>query len=158
MAAIANLAGGGNEAGEAAFLGLWLVFWALAWVVTASVLGWNLIGRELITATGTELVVERRAGPYHTEKRFARDRIKRLRTDARRRRPAGRFTGLTDSWKAQWEIYGVGGGTVVFDYGARTHRFGSKLDEAESRLLVEHLSKELRLRPPAVAPERPEPF
>jgi hypothetical protein len=71
------------------------------------------------------------------------------------RRPGDLWRGFTRGWRAQWEIYGLGGGSIVFDYGARTHRFGSKLDEAESRQLTELLAKELRLTPPVLEPERP---
>jgi hypothetical protein len=46
----------------------------------------------------------------------------------------------------------------VFDYGARTHRFGIKLDPAEAKQLAELLAKELGLKLPAVEPERPLPF
>lgn len=48
-------------------------------------------------------------------------------------------------WREGLEIWGLGGGSIVFDYGARTHRFGSKLDEAESRQLADLLRRELGL-------------
>jgi hypothetical protein len=35
------------------------------------------------------------------------------------------------------------GGTIAFDYGARTYRFGSGMDEAEARAIVAHLQSRL---------------
>jgi hypothetical protein len=130
-----------------------VVIGALFWCLGAGLLGWILIGREIVTATGRELVVERRAGPFRSEKRFDRERIERLRLDAYE--GAGSFFKRTFSPKAGLEVYGFGGGSIVFDYGARTHRFGSKLDEAESRQLAEQIARELRLEAPALHPERP---
>jgi hypothetical protein len=111
-------------------------------------------GKEIATVTAGEFVLERVAWPHRREKRFRRDRIERLRTDAADR-PERTFARM---WNSQWEQFGLAGGSIVFDYGARTHRFGTKLDEAESRQLVELLAKELGLKLPAVEPARPLPF
>ena len=59
------------------------------------------------------------------------------------------------SWTATLELYGFGGGSIVFDYEGRTRRFGSKLDEAESRQLVGLIAAEIGVKPPAPQPERP---
>jgi hypothetical protein len=65
-----------------------------------------------------------------------------------------RWSGVPGlSCGASWD--GIGGGSILFDYGARTHRLGMKLDEAESWLLVDQIAKELRLKLPAPEPERP---
>jgi hypothetical protein len=130
--AVVDLVNGGDDTGGVIFLFLWLGGAALAGGVVVWVLGWNLFGREILTVAGGELVVERRAGPYHSEKRFARDRIVRLRSD-----PKGS--------ESQWDIWGVTGGSIVLDYGSRTHRFASKLDEAESAQLCELIAADLGL-------------
>jgi hypothetical protein len=128
--AAVDLVNGGDDAGGVIFLILWLAGAALAGGVVVLVLGWNLFGREIVTVGGGELVVERRAGPYHSEKRFARDRIGRLRSD-----PKGS--------ESQWDIWGLTGGSIELDYGNRTHRFAGKLDEAESAQLCELIAAEL---------------
>jgi hypothetical protein len=122
--------------------------WSL-WLLLA-----NVTGGEVVTITGGELVHQRTWWPFRREKHFRRDRIERLRTDPADHRERTFFR----MWNNQWEQFGLAGGSIVFDYGARTHRLGSKLDEAESRQLVELLAKELGLKPPAVEPERPVPF
>jgi hypothetical protein len=37
------------------------------------------------------------------------------------------------------QFWGIGGGPVTFDYGARTFRFGASVDEAEARDIVNQL-------------------
>jgi hypothetical protein len=51
---------------------------------------------------------------------------------------AGAFN--TFSTFQQW---GVGGGALAFDYGPRTYRFGSGLDDAEAREVLEALAPRL---------------
>jgi hypothetical protein len=40
--------------------------------------------------------------------------------------------------------WGIGGGAIAFDYGARTHRFGASLDEAEAKQLIPRIQEALR--------------
>lgn len=37
----------------------------------------------------------------------------------------------------------IGSGTVAFDYGSRTYRFGDRLDEAEGKQVVSELEPHL---------------
>ncbi len=34
-------------------------------------------------------------------------------------------------------FWGVGGGTIAFDYGAKTYRFGAQLEEAEAKQIIQ---------------------
>jgi hypothetical protein len=151
LAGVGMLAGGWGF--DEAFPIFWLCCWVLVWLLIAASLYWSLLGREIVTATPGELIVERAAGPFRSEKRFDASRVNRLRMDAYPGLPRSLFGGLW-SWRATLELYGFGG-SVVFDYEGRTRRFGSKLDEAESRQLVELIAAELGVKPPAQAPERP---
>lgn len=124
---IGDLLAGRTE--DEAFSVVWLGGWTLGLLFGCSMLAWRLLGREEIIVGSRAMTVVRRAGPYRRTLRFTRDRIAHLRTEADAR--AGR---------------GVGGGSIAFDYGVRTHRFASTLDEAESRHIVELLRRELGVR------------
>jgi len=43
------------------------------------------------------------------------------------------------------QLWGIGGGVIVFDYGARTHRFGVGLDEAEAKQIVTAIKQRYRI-------------
>jgi hypothetical protein len=38
-------------------------------------------------------------------------------------------------------FWGIGGGLIAFDYGAKTFRFGASLDEAEAQDIVKELNR-----------------
>lgn len=42
------------------------------------------------------------------------------------------------------QLWGIGGGVIAFDYGAKTHRFGAGLDEVEAKLTVTAIKKRSR--------------
>jgi hypothetical protein len=141
----------GRTGGDTPFLLVWLVAWAAATVLAFASLAWRLAGREIVALAPDELRVTRAVGPFRRTRRFARHRIARVRTDPWRggRRSAWRSVQTGGDWLAVW---GLGGGSVVFDYGARTHRFGIRLDEAESAQIAELLRRELG---PAAAEDAP---
>jgi hypothetical protein len=117
-----------------------------ACVFILALLGWLLRGREVVTVTPRELVLWRGLGRLGKERRFARDRIERLRPAPHK----GMFS-LAQVLRGPLDQYGLTGGTVVFDYGARTHAFGSRLDDAETLQLVELMERELGLTRRAAA-------
>jgi tetrahydromethanopterin S-methyltransferase subunit E len=43
------------------------------------------------------------------------------------------------------QLWGVGGGVIAFDYGARTYRFGAGLDEAEAKQIVTAIKQRYRI-------------
>ena len=143
MTAIVSLVTG-NDAGETAFLLFWLGGWAVGWAFAFSILAWACFGRETVTVTGDAMTVTRKATWWRREKRFTRERIERLRLDVG---PGVLQTMFSlpsrDYFRQSLEIWGLGGGSIVFDYGARTHRFGNKLDDAEARQLSSLLADEL---------------
>jgi hypothetical protein len=101
-------------------------------------------GAEVVELAPDELRVSRVIGPLRRTRRFARDRIRRVRVEPwrRRRRLSDPIFGGRP-WLAAW---GLGGGSVVFDCGGRTHRCGIRLDEAESREVADALRRELQPR------------
>lgn len=143
---ISGLMSGDRDDGSTAFLLCWLGGWVLGVLFAVSVVWWTLFGRETISCDQTSLTVTRAAWPFRRSKRFRRDGIERIRGDAFAGVLKNMFSWPRDAWRHGLEMWGLGGGSIVFDYGARTHRFGNKLDEAETRQLVELLRRELGAR------------
>lgn len=44
---------------------------------------------------------------------------------------------------------GIGSGTVAFDYGSKTYRFGERVDEAEAKQIVQELGPHVTCAAPA---------
>lgn len=126
------------------FLILWLCGWALGWAFAASALSWGFFGREIVVVASDAMTVTRKVFFWRREKRFARERIERLRIDIAPGLLKMMFAlPSRDYFRHSLELWGLAGGSIVFDYGARTHRFGSKLDDAEARQLSSLLADEL---------------
>ena len=103
------------------------------------------VAARSLRVSADAMTVTRVAGPYRRVRQFMRERIEHLRMEAYPGLLRGMFGSQRDVWRHAMEMWGLGGGSIAFVYGARTHRFGSKLDEAESRQLVELLRLELGL-------------
>ncbi len=44
-------------------------------------------------------------------------------------------------WGHAGQFWGVGQGIITFDYGAKTFRFGSGLDEAEAKMILSEITQ-----------------
>jgi hypothetical protein len=111
------------------FMAMW--FGIGAWIVGAS--SWGLLHREELRLTTRAFEHERRLGPIRRRHAYDRTRVEHLRVSQE-----------TASWldpRAQWRMYGIGGGTIAFDYGDRTLRV-AQTEEAEGRRIVEALRQE----------------
>jgi hypothetical protein len=123
--------------GEGLFLIVWLVAWNVIGPLFTFFWLWNLAGKEIVTLDDEALTVRSALGPAGWTRNFDRHEV----ADVRVSPPAtAEFRSL-----AWWP----GGGMIAFDYGARTHRFGGGLDEAEAKQVAAELRRRL---------EPPEPF
>lgn len=107
-----------------AWLGAWTVVGALAiytWI-------WNVMGREIINVSNTELQHIRRLPFFQRSKEYDLSAISRLRAQSSDNSIFSSLNGM--------ELWGISGGAVVFDYGHSTHKFGVHLDEAEASHIV----------------------
>jgi hypothetical protein len=124
------------DAGEGLFLFVWLVLWSIAGVLFIFFWLWNLAGKEIVALDEEALTVRYALGPSGWTRRFDRREVRDLRVSA---------SGMTDFRSSiGWWLGGFG--TISFDYGARTYRFGRGVDEAEAKQIVAEL--QLRLEPP----------
>ena len=101
---------------------------------------WRFVGKEIVSANKDLLVVTRKLFGWKSYKAYQTSEISALRIS----RPTDRWTEMFSGFR---RILGLAG-TIAFDYGAKTFRFGDGLDEAEGRQIIKkiqsHLSGSLR--------------
>jgi hypothetical protein len=118
-----------GEAAPVAFLVLW--FGIGVSIVAISL--WALLHREWLVVDPRCLTQVRRLGPIRRERRYARERIEYLRVSPDSMSIFDPRSGL--------RMWGVGAGSVAFDYGDRTYRIAD-VDEAEAKRVVAVLAEE----------------
>jgi hypothetical protein len=118
----------GQEDTAILFLGAWLVMWAMSGGAALLTCLWMARGREIVTLRPDTLEIRRDVLGWGTTREYDLGYARNLRVSQRPFDP-----------KRPLEAWGIGGGSVAFDYGARTLRFGSSLDEAEARQVVSEL-------------------
>jgi hypothetical protein len=124
----------GNGPGQL-FVVFWLVGWTFGGAAVVITLIWQLFGREIIGVEAGELIHRVEAFGVGRTRAFATAQVAHLRavdTDSSvfSRRP--NFAPVP---------FGRGSGCIAFDYGARSYRIGTSLDEAEGRLLIQQLKR-----------------
>ena len=115
--------------------GGFMVFWLLGWTIagTYMLLGvlWQIAGQEIIQIVDGSFEIRYAIGDLGTAKRYALTDIKSLRVS-----PAAPLS-IWNSRRNQ-SLFGEPG-TLAFDYGSRTIRFGRSVDEAEAKQIVASL-------------------
>jgi hypothetical protein len=113
-----------------AFMLVWITMWTIGGGVALWTWLWFTTGRERIRLRPDALVVRREVLGLGRAREFEITRVRHL-----------RVVPLTpDPWNAAMRNrWGVGGGPIAFDYGAKTYAFGSGVDDAEARDLVARL-------------------
>jgi hypothetical protein len=109
------------------FLYVWLAAWTAGGVGAVFSLFWMLAGRERITLDGSRVSIRYEIGPFGRTRRFGVNTIRNLRCSP---------ILVTRSSL-------VAPGTIAFDYGAKTYRFGAGIDEAEANDLVRQMKERL---------------
>jgi hypothetical protein len=123
------------------FLLIWLCFWVVAWIAVVGTLAWMLFGVETLSVVDRNLEVGIEIGPWKRVKTYDGSQISGLRSASQN------FPFASFRFSVPF-LRGAQFGAVQFNYGARTVRRASGLDEAEGEMIVERLAKRL---PPAAA-------
>lgn len=119
------------------FMLVWLCGWAAGEAVVATIILWMLRGQEVVTVTPHALLVRREVfglGPTHE---FDVAHISDIRAS-----PVP-FGALSSTGPLALLRQGIG--TIAFDYGAKTYRFGISMEEAEARLLIKRIEEKVPL-------------
>lgn len=114
----------------------WFAVWTVGGLLAIYAFLWQVIGKEMAAVQGQVFITRRDIGGFGFNTVYDLSRVKNLRAE-----PSG-FNPLDISTALQ--LWGVGGGRIVFDYDAKTHRFGAGLDEAEAKQIVEAIKKRSR--------------
>jgi hypothetical protein len=115
----------------AVFLLKWLAMWLVGLVVFGYLFFWMVAGQEIITLTGGVLGIRRKTGPLGNTQKYNIYQIRHLRAQ-----PDEWPTSLDKNQRREWAS-----GSVLFDYGAETIRFGEMLSEAEAQRIVKFLQQ-----------------
>lgn len=127
----------GKAAPDAAFVIIWLLFWLAFGGFTIYAWLWNVVGKEIITVDGTLLSLKHDLLGRGRVKQFELAHVRYLRPSPLAFHPWDFRSGV--------QVWGLGGGTIAFDYGARTYRFGSSIDEAEARQIAKMIAARYKL-------------
>ena len=121
----------GSDEAPALFLGAWLVGWTIGGGFALFTWLWMLRGREVVVLRPHSLTTKRDVWGLGRPKEYDLLHVKNLRVAPISWNPY--------DWGGATQFWGVGGGPIAFDYGSRTVRFGSGVDEAEAREIVNEL-------------------
>ena len=110
------------------FMLAWLCGWTVGGAFAIYAWLWNVKGQEIVNLSSTELQHVRRLPFFQRSKEYDLSAVSKLRAQAPDRSIFGTRNGM--------EFWGISGGSVVFDYGHSTHKFGAQLDEAEANHIV----------------------
>jgi hypothetical protein len=134
----------GPEGGASLFLLIWLLAWTVGGVAALAAWLWVAFGREIVTVTDRAVTVRRDVLGRGRGREHDMAHVRGLRVSAAPFNPWDPGGAL--------RMWGMGGaGTIAFDYGARTVRFGGGLDEAEARQIVARVMGQFDI--PADGPE-----
>src|SRR2546426_280129 len=119
-----------GAAAERGFLTFWLVGWTLGGLAVAYLILWTTFGRERLILRPDSLLLRREILGFGRNRSYDIRYVKDLRVAS----AAGAF-----DYRHSLQFWGLGGGRIAFDYGARTVYCAPAIDDAEAKLLIEKL-------------------
>jgi hypothetical protein len=114
------------------FMVIWLSAWTIGGGCALFTWLWQLKGCEIITVSPDALSVRHDIFGCGRTKHYDASEIRDLRVAP--------FTYIPGDFRNGFAFWGFGGGTIAFDYGYKTFRFGAGIDEAEARIIVDAIS------------------
>ena len=124
-------------AGEEGLMLAWLGVWTVSGLAALVALQWQVMGKEIVIVQGQTLKAMREGGGIGFRKEYDLQQMANLRLEQPRFSPFDVSSSL--------QLWGIGGGVIVFESGGKTRRFGTGLDEAEAKQVLEALKRRLRI-------------
>ena len=124
--------------GGEVFMLAWLGVWTVGGAVAIYAWLWQAMGKEIVTVHGQRLTTRRDIGGFGFDKEYDLVQMRDLRI--------GQVGFNPLEFSSSLQLWGVGGGVIGFDYGARTYRFGAGLDEAEAKQVVTAIKQRYRIQ------------
>lgn len=120
------------------FMLTWFGVWTVGGVFAIYAWLWQVMGKEIITVHGQTFTTRRDIGGFGFDKEYDLLQMRDLRV--------GQVGFNPLEFSSSLQLWGVGGGVIAFDYGARTYRFGAGLDEAEAKQAVTAIKQRYRIQ------------
>lgn len=112
------------------FLAVWLAGACLGGGFVLYTWLWNAVGREIVGLRPGLLTVRRDVAGTGRTREYDLLEVRAMRVCP---------SSPDEAWGASMRCWLGGAGTIAFDYGAKTVRFGDGIDEAEAALVVAEL-------------------
>ena len=107
---------------------IWLTAWTAGGALAVMAVAWGLAGREVVSVGSGLFAIRREVFGVGRTWEYDPAQVRNVRVAV-----AG-FDPF--DFKASFRLWGIGGGPIAFDYGARTYRVGSGIEEAEAASIV----------------------
>jgi len=119
-------------------MGIFLLAWFGGWTIGGGyalyIFLWQLFGREKIQVSNIGISIDRSLlGSFPKE--YSSEHIQAVRIS-----PFG-TVNEGSGWSKTLSNYGLNGGLISFDYGAKTIGFGAGIDEAEAKQILVEIQK-----------------
>jgi hypothetical protein len=124
------------------FILLWLAGWALGGGFIALRILWMAFGREVVAVSPSVLRLRREIFGIGRSREFDFTQVRNLRMAPQPVAPPAYGSGYGYRYGGGRALFA--GGVIAFDYGSRTFRFGSGVDEAEAAQLVATIQERFR--------------
>lgn len=125
------------NAAPGTFGGLFLVAWLGGWTVGGAFAIyawlWQVKGIERVTISFNALIVEKLTPIWKSKKEYHLNEVVSLRIS--------NSSPSVFTMSGSMEFWGMSGGRLVFDYGAKTVQFGVGIDEAEAKYLIRDIQR-----------------
>ena len=120
---------------------LFIIFWLGAWTVGGgfAIYTWfrSFLGREVILINPMMLTIRQEAGKLGRSKEYELREVKSLRVEP--------LAYGYRNYSSNMQFWGMGNGLIAFDYGAKTFRFGSGVEESEAKDLVNMIRDKFKI-------------
>ena len=115
------------------YLGAWLFLLTVLGFVAMYAFIWQVIGKERVELGSLSIKISRNLLWFIPPREYSAAHIKYMRVSfpSQSRIPGG----------LMFEAWGLVGGMIAFDYGAKTFRFGGALDEAEAKQIIAEIQQ-----------------
>jgi len=129
------------------FLLLWTLGWTVGGLFVLDALVWQFRGREVNRIDDQSIVTSRVGSLFPRRTRtFDLSDVTNLRFAPLAYVAFPRsFSDYREGLGAQMQMIGTGGGSVAFDHGGKTHRFGIQLSESEARRLIKTIEDRYKI-------------
>jgi phage shock protein PspC (stress-responsive transcriptional regulator) len=121
------------------FLVLVAVFLTIAGGFMIYSLAWQISGKEVIEITTQSITIRKVSLGPSFPKEYSANYIKELRVSSSNMNTNHLMLIWAYGYTPPWQNYNIG--SLAFDYGARTFRFGSSVDEAEAKQIVAEIEQ-----------------